>query len=171
MAENEARGPSAEAARQVALSELRDLPPIDGTAQDPSASTPSTHPPPTAATIGSLPAHDQLETPLAELAEQDAAKYAKGDKDVGQDGGELKDEASNLEKGRTDVTGDRQGTEVTEKSVSTMAVPESDGGGGGGTSEGTADSTNASRAVQPPSKVRERGVVLKLCSLLYVTTL
>ena len=87
----------------MALEELQDLPPIDGsTAEDnDNVSTPSVHPPATAATIGSLPAHDQLETPLAEIAEREAAGLAKGDK---SSEGELKDDVSNAEKSRTTLT-------------------------------------------------------------------
>ena len=139
-------GPSEEVAKQVALEELQDLPPIDSAAPD-DASSPSIHPPPTAATMGSLPAHDQLETPLAEIASEDAAAYAKGDKDAGQSGGELKDDVSNLEKSRTDITEGTQGTTMTEKE-STQVQQD-------GVSEATADSTNASKVAQPSSKVRE----------------
>ncbi|XP_076439302.1 uncharacterized protein LOC143278152 isoform X3 [Babylonia areolata] len=69
--------------RQALLENLHDLPPLTTTTTTPSlpppplttttpdrddaASTPSLPPPPTAATAGSLPAHDQLETPLAEV--------------------------------------------------------------------------------------------------------
>ena len=179
--------PSEESSAQqaVTLEKLRDLPPMEGTAPDEAPPTPfSTQPPPTTTTtattiIGSLPADDQLETPLAEIAEQEAADHARGDKQVagqaggdkqvagqagGGGGGELKEDVGNLEKSRTDVTEGRQGTEgtekgseVTEKGSEVTEKGTEEQAHDGVSSEATDDSTHLlSKTGQPPSKVRLR---------------
>ncbi|KAK7096390.1 hypothetical protein V1264_005690 [Littorina saxatilis] len=141
-------GVAEEATKQtVVIEELLDLPPIDGSAPDTSVS-PSIQPPPTAATIGSMPAHDQLETPLAEIADLNASDYAKGDEEAGEGSGELKEEISNLEKGHTNVTEERQGiTQVTDGTGKEATQVED-----GSESQSTGDNTQASKSTQPPSK-------------------
>ncbi|KAL8591259.1 hypothetical protein ACOMHN_017583 [Nucella lapillus] len=132
-----------DADKQLMLEELQDLPPLDGaSAADDAASTPSIHPPTTTATMGSLPTHDQLETPLADIASP--TQLAKGDGDTGS---ELKEDVSSLEKGHTALTDDRQTSTLDGEKAADSSQEAPEGG-----LPGSADSTNASKTPRPPSK-------------------